>query len=71
MGAENYIIDQIRYGYTMEVTNRFSGLDLINRVPEELWAEGHNILQETDQNHPKEKEMQQGNMVVCRGIPNS
>ena len=55
----------------MEVRNRLKGLDLIDRVPEELWAEGHNILQETDQNHPKEKEMQQGNMVVCRGIPNS
>ena len=45
MGAENYIIDQIRYDYTMEVTNRFSGLDLVNRVPEELWAEVRNIVQ--------------------------
>lgn len=35
MGAANYVIDQIRYEYTMEVTNRFNGLDLVNRVPEE------------------------------------
>ena len=32
--------------YTVEVTNRFKGLDLIDRVPEELWMEVHDILQE-------------------------
>ena len=32
--------------YTVEVTNRFKGLDLIDRVPEELWMEVHNIVQE-------------------------
>ena len=31
----------------MEVTNRFKGLDLVHRVPEELWTEVHNIVQET------------------------
>ena len=31
----------------MEVTNRFKGLDLINRIPEELWTEVHDIVQET------------------------
>ena len=38
--------DQIPYNYTVEVTNRFKGLDLIDRVPEELWTEVHDILQE-------------------------
>ena len=36
-------LNQIRYDYTSEVTNRFKGLDLIDRVPEELWAEVHDI----------------------------
>ena len=40
------IIYQIPYDYTVEVTNRFKGLDLIDRVPEELWTEVHNIVQE-------------------------
>ena len=34
------------YDYTVEVTSRFNGLDLINRVPEELWMEVGNIVQE-------------------------
>ena len=38
---------QIPFDYTMEVTNRFKGLDLIYRVLEELWMEVHNIVQET------------------------
>ena len=37
---------QIPYNHTVEVTNRFKGLDLIDRVPEELWVEVHNIVQE-------------------------
>ena len=41
-----YYLDQIPYNYTVEVTNRFKGLDLIDRVPEELWTEVHNIVQE-------------------------
>ena len=39
-------LNQIPYDYTVEVTNRFNGLDLIVRVPEELWTEVHDILQE-------------------------
>ena len=39
-------LNQTHYDYTMKVTNRFKGLDLIHRVPEELWAEVHNIVQE-------------------------
>ena len=41
-----YDLNQISYDYTLEVTNRFKGLDLKDRVPEELWMEVHNIVQE-------------------------
>ena len=41
-----YDLNQIPYDYTMEVTNKFKGLDLIDRVPEELWTEVRNIVQE-------------------------
>ena len=39
-------LNQIPYDYTVEVTNRFKELDLIDRVPEELWMEVHDIVQE-------------------------
>ena len=39
--------NQIPYNYTVGVTNRFKGLDLIGRMPEELWTEVHDIVQET------------------------
>ena len=41
-----YALNQIPYDYTVEVTNRFKGLDLIERLPEELWTEVHNIVLE-------------------------
>ena len=41
-----YDLNQIPYDFTVEVTNRFKGLDLIDRVPEELWMEVHDIVQE-------------------------
>ena len=41
-----YDLNQIPYDYTVEVTNRFKRLDLIDRVPEELWMEVRDILQE-------------------------
>ena len=41
-----YDINQIPYDYTVEVTNRFKGLNLIDRVPEELWTEVRDIVQE-------------------------
>ena len=41
-----YDLNQITYNYTVEVTNRFKGLDLIDKVPEELWIEVHDIVQE-------------------------
>ena len=42
-----YDLNQIPYDYTVEVRNRFKGLDLIDTVPDELWNEVHNIVQET------------------------
>ena len=42
-----YDLNQIPYDYTVEVRNRFKGLDLIYRVPDELWMEVHDIVQET------------------------
>ena len=42
-----YDLNQIPYDYTVEVRNRFKGLDLIDRVPDELWMEVRDILQET------------------------
>ena len=42
-----YDLNQIPYDYIVEVTNRFKELDLIDRVPEELWADVHDIVQET------------------------
>ena len=42
-----YDLNQIPYDYTVKVTNRFKGLDLKDRVPEELWMEVHDIVQET------------------------
>ena len=41
-----YDVNQISYDYTVEVTNRFNGLDLIDSVTEELWTEVHDIVQE-------------------------
>ena len=41
-----YDLNQIPYDYTVQVTNRFKGLDLIDRLPEELWTEVHDIVQE-------------------------
>ena len=42
-----YDLNQIPYDYTVEVGNRFKGLDLIDRKPDELWMEVHDIVQET------------------------
>ena len=42
-----YELNQIPYDYTVEVRNKFKGLDLIDRVPDELWTEVSDILQET------------------------
>ena len=41
-----YDLNQILYDYTVEMTNKFTRLDLIDRVPEEIWMEVHDIVQE-------------------------
>ena len=46
-GPFRYDLNQIPYDYTVEVRNRLKGLDLIDRVPDELWTEVHNIVQES------------------------
>ena len=51
-----YDLNQIPYDYTVEVRNRFNGLNLIDRVPEQLWAEVHGIVQEAEiKTIPKKK----------------
>ena len=58
-----YDLNQIPYDYTVEVMNRFKGLDLVDREPEELWTEVHNIVQEAV-TKIMEKRMQEGIVVV-------
>ena len=43
-----YDLNQVPYNYTVEVRNRLKGLDLIDRVPDELWMEVHDIVLETE-----------------------
>ena len=61
-----YDLNQIPYDYTVEVRNRFKGLDLIDRVPEELWTEVCDFVQEAViKNIPKKKKCkrQKGKLV--------
>ena len=59
VGIIGHPYNQIHYDYTVEVRNRFKRLDLIDRVPEELWMEVHDIVQEAGiKTIPQEKEMQ-------------
>ena len=46
IGPFRYDLNQIPYDYTVEMMNRFKGLDLVDRVPEELWVEVRNTVQE-------------------------
>ena len=59
-----YDLNQIPYDYMVEVTNRFKVLDLIDRVPDELWTEVHNIIQETGIKIIPKKKMQKCKMAV-------
>ena len=60
-----YYLNQIPYDYTVEVTNRFKGLYLIDRVPEELWTEVHkNTVQEAVIKTIPKKKLQKGKTVV-------
>ena len=59
-----YDLNQIPYDYTVEVINRFKGLDLIDRVPEELWMEVCDIVQETGiKTIPKKKKCKKANWL--------
>ena len=52
-----YDLNQIPYDYTVAVVNRVKELDLVDRVPKELWTEGHNIVQEAvTKTIPKKKD---------------
>ena len=59
-----YDLNQIPYDYTVEVSNRFKGLDLTDRMPDELWMEVHNIVQETGIKIISKKKMEKGKMAV-------
>ena len=60
-----YDLNQISYDYTVEVTNRFKGLDLIDRMPEQLWTEVPDIEWEAGiKIICKKKEMKKGKIVV-------
>ena len=68
-----YIIpNQIPYDYTVEVRNRVKGLDLIDRVPDELWNEVRDIVQETGiKTIPMEKKCKKAKWLSGGGLTNS
>ena len=60
---------QIPYNYTVEVRNRFKGLDLIDRVPDELWNEVHDIVQETGiKTTPMEKKCKKAKLLFGEAL---
>ena len=66
-----YDLNQIPYDYTVEVRNRFKGLELIDKLPDELWIEVRDIVQETGiKTIPREKKCQ-SKMAVWGGLTNS
>ena len=67
-----YDLNQILYDYTVEVRNRFKGLDLIDRMPDELWTKVHDTVQETGiKTIPKKKKCKKRKMAVRRALKNS
>ena len=67
-----YDLYQIPYDYTVEVRNRFTGLDLIDRVPDELWMEVRDTVQETGiKTIPMEKKCKKSKMALWGGLTNS
>ena len=59
-----YDLNHIFYNYTVEVRDRFKELDLIERMPDELWTEVRDIVQETGIKIIPKKKKQKGKMVV-------
>ena len=68
-----YDLNQIPYNYTVKVRNRFKGLDLIDRVPDELWMVGWFVTMYRRQGSrpSRGKEMQKSKMAVWGGLTNS
>ena len=67
-----YDLNQTPYDYTVEVRNRFKGLDLIDRVLDELWTEVCDIVQETGiKSIPMEKKCKKENGCLRRSLTNS
>ena len=67
-----YDLNQIPYDYTVEVRNRFKGLDLIDRLPDELWMEVRDTVQETGiKTIPMEKKYKKCKTAVWGGLTNS
>ena len=64
-GPLRYDLNQIPYDYTVEMRNKFKRLDLIDRVPDELWMEIRDIVQETGIKTIPQKELQKSKMAVC------
>ena len=65
-------LNQIPYDYTVEVTNKFKELDLIDRVPDKQWSEVHDTVQETGiKTIPIEKKCEKSKMAVWGGLTNS
>ena len=64
-------LNQIPYGYTVEVTYRLKGLDLIDSPWRTMNRGSWHCTGGSDQNHPQEKEMQKGTVVVWGGLKNS
>ena len=67
----SYDLKQIPNDDTVEVRNRFKGLGLLDRGPENLWMKVLTLYRGKDQDHPQEKEMQKGKTVVWGGLTNS
>ena len=62
-------LNQIPYDYIVEVRNRFKGLDLIDKVPEELWTELHDIVQEAViKTIPEEKKFKKAKLLSEEGL---
>ena len=63
-----YDLNQIPYNYTVEVTNRFKGSDLIDRVPEELWTEVHDVQEAVIKTIPKKKKCKKEKWLKAQPI---
>ena len=64
-----YDLNQILYDYTVEVGNRFKGLDLVDRVPDELWTKFRDIVLETGiKTIPKKKKWEKAKWLSEEGL---